>query len=182
MALDGRYKLLFYDVYTKQYGEVASFVVFLEAVDRVDNRNRFKEKQVCYFGRYILSRSKEMLEKKKRVYFSADYQYTNVNTIDNSSKDLQSRIDEVLTNVQKEIDEFYEKYGHAKYNRKDNKAKKDALRKEQKADLEAGITKAEYKEKYNIKGDTTFYDHVKKLYPEWTSREDNNGKASRQYV
>lgn len=168
-SLDGRYKIYFYDTMRKQYGEALSFQIILDALKKT--ANRFVEKQICYFGRYILSRSKEKLEKKKEMFFADEYFYSNTDCIDTKTVNLQDKIDKVVEKYRKEIDEFFAKYGTAKYNRKDNKTKKEALRKLQKADLEAGISKKEYMKKYNVKSSTTFYDHVHKLCPDWEMPE-----------
>lgn len=168
MNLDGRNRLYFYDVKTKQYGETPSFQIIN---DIFNSNGRYYEKQVCYFGRYIFSKVKEKLEEKKEKFYSDDYFYSSVDDIDNKTKDLQKKIDKRVAEIRKEIEEFFAKYGKAKYNRKDNKTKKEALRKLQKADLEAGITKKEYMKKYNVKSSATFYDHVHKLCPEWEMPE-----------
>jgi len=126
-SLDGRYKIYFYDTMSKQYGEALSFQIILDALKKT--ANRFVEKQICYFGRYILSRSKEKLEKKKEIFFADEYFYSNTDCIDTKTVNLQDKIDKVVEKYRKEINEFFAKYGKAKYNRKDNKTKKEALRK-----------------------------------------------------
>ena len=177
-ALDGRNKIYFFDTMTLQSGEALSFAIILEVLKHPNNR--FIERQICYFGRYIFSRSKTKLEQKKNTFYSRSYCYAK-NDVDNKTKDLQKLIDTRTSAYYKEINDFFEKYGKAKYNRKDNKTKKEALRKEQKADLEAGITKKEYKEKYNV-SDSTFFNHVRELCPEWYSRDDRIVKRTEKGV
>lgn len=162
--LDGSNRLYFYDIKTKQYGETPSFQIIN---DIFNGNSRYHEKQTCYFGRYILAKTKEKLEEKKKKFYSSEYYYSITDSVDNETIDLQKKINERIEEIRKEVDDFFEKYGKAKYNRKDNKSKKEALRKLQKADLEAGISKKEYMEKYNISTTTTFYDHVHKLCPDW---------------
>lgn len=188
--LDGRHRLYFYDIKTGQYGETPSFQI----INEIFNRNgRYIERQVCYLGRYIFSKTKERLEEKKKKFFSDEYFYSVTDAIDNKTKDLQEKIDKRVAKIRKEIDDFFAKYGKAKYNRKDNKTKKEALRKLQKADLDAGISKKEYMEKYNIKTTSTFYDHVHKLCPDWEmpeselkeinkKRRESNKNAVRDYI
>ena len=162
--LDGSNRLYFYDIKTKQYGETPSFQI----INDIFNANsRYRKSQTCYFGRYILDKTKIELEKKIKKFYSSEYCYSVTDSIDNETIDLQKKINERIEEIRKEIDDFFEKYGKAKYNRKDNKAKKEVLRKLQKADLEAGISKKEYMEKYNIKTTASFYDHVYKLCPDW---------------
>ncbi len=170
-ALDGRYRIYFYDTLKNQYGSAPSFNIILQALNRV-NCSRFYEKQICYYGRYIFSHSLENIENKKNIFYSPDYEYVLEDEYDNITDNLQELIDTIVSKYQKEIDDFFSVYGYAKYNRKDNKSKKDAIRVLQKEDLMNGISKEEYKEKYNILSDSTFYQHVKKLYPEWCSTEN----------
>ena len=177
-SLDGRNRIYFFDTMTLQSGEALSFAIILEVLKHPNNR--FIERQICYFGRYIFSRSKTKLEQKKNTFYSRSYCYAK-NDVDNKTKDLQKLIDTRTSAYYKEINDFFEKYGKAKYNRKDNKTKKEALRKEQKADLEAGITKKEYKEKYNV-SDSTFFNHVRELCPEWYSRDDRIVKRTEKGV
>ena len=148
-----------------------TFSIFKKAIGKSESEKRYVEKQVCFDGRYILAYTKESLEEKKEKFYSPGYYYPYVNK-DNHTVDLQQKVNEIIDEYKLEIDEFYEMYGRAKYNRKDNKAKKDELRKLQKADFERGISKDEYKEKYGLKTNVTFYEHVRKLYPEWISKED----------
>ena len=176
--MDGRNRIYFFDTLTLQSGEALSFAIILEVLKHPNNR--FIERQICYFGRYIFSRSKTKLEQKKNTFYSRSYCYAK-NDVDNKTKDLQKLIDTRTSAYYKEINDFFEKYGKAKYNRKDNKTKKEALRKEQKADLEAGITKKEYKEKYNV-SDSTFSNHVHKLCPEWYSRDERIVKRTEKGV
>lgn len=182
ICLDGRNKIYFFDTLTKQYGEALSFNIVLDSLNR-SKETRYRDKQICYYGRYIFSRSLEGIEKKKRVFYSKNYYYSLVDEIDYDTKNLQTLIDKKTAEYRNEIENFFKKYGKAKYNRKDNKTKKEALRKEQKTDLEAGITKDEYKEKYNVSTET-FFEHVRKLYPEWCSKEDRilvNTENSAEY-
>lgn len=162
--LDGSNRLYFYDIKTKQYGETPSFQIIN---DIFNTNSRYRKSQTCYFGRYILDKTKIELEKKIKKFYSSEYCYSVTDSIDNETIDLQKKINERIEEIRKEIDDFFAKYGKAKYNRKDNKAKKEVLRKLQKADLEAGISKKEYMEKYNIKTTAAFYDHIYKLCPDW---------------
>ena len=175
MSLDGRFKIYFYDILKKQYGEAPSFQIILDVLKK--KNNRYIDKQICYFGRYILDRSKSKLEEKIKKYNSSEYYYTLKSEIDYKTSNLQKAIDKKIVEYEKIIETFFKHYGTAKYNRKDNKTKKEALRKEQKKDLEAGITKKEYIEKYHIsKG--TFYEHVKKLFPNWVSKDEGELKRN----
>ncbi len=178
-SLDGRNRIYFFDTLTKQYGEALSYKIILDCLN-LSKETRFREWQICYCGRYILSRTRDGIEQKKNAFYSRCYRYTS-NEVDNKTKDLQKLIDARTSAYYKEINDFFEKYGKAKYNRKDNKTKKEALRKEQKADLEAGITKKEYKEKYNV-SDSTFFNHVRELCPEWYSRDDRIVKLTEKGV
>ena len=173
MSIDGRNKIYFYDTKTKQYGEALSFHIITDALNKTDNV-RYVENQTCYFGRYIFSKTKENLDLKIKKYYSRNYYYSLTNEIDNNTKDFQKEIDKKTAEIRKEIDDFYEKYGHAKYNRKDNKTKKEAIRKLQKEDLMKGISKEDYKQKYHIKSNQTFYEHVQRLYPDWEPIEKEN--------
>lgn len=165
-GLDDRNKLLFYDVWTNQYGETPSFQIINDIFNK---DSRYQKNQICYFKRYIFAKTEAELKDKITIYRSRKnvLSYESDDEIEN----LQEKINQRVAEIRKEIDEFFEKYGKAKYNRKDNKTKKDELHKLQKTDLESGISKKEYMEKYNIKNKDNFYKQVHKLCPNW---EDPN--------
>ena len=171
MCMDGRFKVYFYDIILKKYGSAPTFRFILDIISPNTN-SPLQEHIICHYGRYIIARSPEKLEDKIKIFYSSDYNKrlaTNkgsnniIKEINYPSFDLQTEIDNKVDEYNKRIEDFYVKNGHSKYNRKENLVKKDARKAEQKEDLKNGITREEYKQKYNIKSNQTFNKHVCEL-------------------
>jgi hypothetical protein len=172
--LDGRHKVYFYDVITKQQGESLMFQIIC---DVLNINTRIRKSVILHYNRYIFAHTIKELERKKREYKLGNYNFSyKIKCV--NIKNLQEAIDERTKEIRKEIDDFFKKYGHAKYNRKDNKTKKEALRKLQKEDLMNGISKEEYKNKYDIKTNETFFEHVRKLCPDWEPKDNKTIECS----
>ena len=110
ICLDGRNKIYFFDTLTKQYGEALSFNIVLDSLNR-SKETKYRDKQICYYGRYIFSRSLEGIEKKKRAFYSKNYYYSLVDEIDYDTKNLQTLIDKKTAEYRNEIEDFFKKYG-----------------------------------------------------------------------